>query len=166
MKHSQALPIDEEMMNRCIALSSDSAQQGEYPYAAVISRKDHFVCDSLNRVARDRDVTRHAEVVALAEAQKILGRTSLDDCTIYVNAEPCAFCCYAIRESRIGKVVFGLRSPLMGGLSPKPVDLLVELLALPPWVEWPLRPTVAAGVQARQPSPHNQTSFRQATCVN
>jgi tRNA(adenine34) deaminase len=25
--------------------------------------------------------------------------------------------CYAIRESRIGKVVFGLRSPLMGGLS-------------------------------------------------
>jgi len=117
MKHSQALPIDKEMMNRCIALSSDSAQQGEYPYAAIISRNGHFVCESLNRVARDHDVTRHAEVVALSEAQKILGRTSLDDCTIYVNAEPCAFCCYAIRESRIGKVVFGLRSPLMGGLS-------------------------------------------------
>jgi hypothetical protein len=34
-----------------------------------------------------------------------------------VNAEPCAFCCYAIRESRMRRVVFGLSSPHMGGFS-------------------------------------------------
>ena len=31
------------------------------------------------------------------------GTVSLDDCRIYVSAEPCAYCCYAIRESRFGR---------------------------------------------------------------
>lgn len=106
---------DKGMMRRCIALSKTSGDQGEYPYAAVICRNGEFVCELINWVTHDRDVTRHAEVVAVSEAQRVLGTTSLDDCTIYVNAEPCAFCCYAIRESQIGKVVYGMRSPVMGG---------------------------------------------------
>jgi tRNA(adenine34) deaminase len=75
------------------------------------------VAQSINRVKHDGDVTRHAEVVAISEAQKALGTTSLDDCAIYVSAEPCAFCCYAIRESRIARVLFALYSPHMGGVS-------------------------------------------------
>jgi tRNA(adenine34) deaminase len=34
-----------------------------------------------------------------------------------VNAEPCAYCSYAIRESRMARVVYGLHSPHMGGVS-------------------------------------------------
>jgi tRNA(adenine34) deaminase len=105
------------MMRRCLALSKSAGEHGEYPYAAVISRHGELVCESINRVLRDRDATRHAEVVALSEAQKELGRTSLDECTIYVNAEPCAYCSYAIRETRIRRVVYGLQSPVMGGHS-------------------------------------------------
>ena len=56
-------------------------------------------------------------MAAISRAQKTLGTVSLDDCEIYVNAEPCAFCCYAIRESRIAKVVYSTRSPIMGGAS-------------------------------------------------
>ena len=66
-------------------------------------------------------MTRHAEVVAISQAQKALGTVSLDDCTIYVSAEPCAYCCYAIRESRIARVVYALSSPHMGGVSKWPV---------------------------------------------
>lgn len=109
--------VDANMMRRCIALSQDSGEHGEYPYAAIICRDSEFVCESINRAARDHDVTRHAELVAISEAQKLLGVTSLDDCTIYANVEPCASCSYAIRESRIGRVVYGLQSPLMGGHS-------------------------------------------------
>jgi hypothetical protein len=47
----------------------------------------------------------------------MFGTVSLEDCEIYMNAEPCAFCCYAIRETRIRRVVFGLSSPHMGGVS-------------------------------------------------
>src|SRR6476660_10558177 len=56
-------------------------------------------------------------MVAISSAQKVLGSTSLDACTIYSTVEPCAMCSYAIRESRIGRVIFGLRSPVMGGNS-------------------------------------------------
>jgi tRNA(adenine34) deaminase len=139
MNRPKVEATDKGMMRRCIALSKTSGDQGEYPYAAVICRNGEFVCESTNRVTQDRDVTRHAEVVAVSEAQKVLGTTSLDDCTIYVNAEPCAFCCYAIRESRIGKVVYGMRSPVMGGHSRWNIladnglsDAMPEVFASPP----------------------------------
>jgi len=130
---------DERMMRRCFALAIESAEQGEYPYAAVIVRNGQIIVESTNRVARDRDVTRHAEVVAISEAQKAIGATSLHDCVMYVNAEPCAFCCYAIRESRIAKVVYGMRSPVMGGVSRWNIlgdhtlsDTMPEVFAPPP----------------------------------
>src|SRR5215475_1420324 len=92
---------DRLMMVRCIGLSKAAGKAGEYPYAAVICRDNVIVAESKNRVARDADVTRHAEVVAISRAQHALGSISLDDCEIHVNAEPSVFCSYAIRESRI-----------------------------------------------------------------
>lgn len=117
MRNPQTDGVDRAMMTRCIALSVRSGEEGEYPYGVVIRRAGDVVAESINRVAHERDVTRHAEVVAISQAQKALGATSLDDCTIYVSAEPCAYCSYAIRESRIGRVIYGLRSPHMGGVS-------------------------------------------------
>jgi tRNA(adenine34) deaminase len=74
--------IDRAMMARCIVLAVESAEQGEYPYGVVICRSDDVVAESINRVAHERDVMRHAEVVAISQAQKALETTSLDDCTI------------------------------------------------------------------------------------
>jgi tRNA(adenine34) deaminase len=117
MKSAQQLAMDRRMMSHAIGLSKQSGKAGEYPYAAVVCRDGAVVAQSINRVVHDGDVTRHAEVVAISLAQKELRSVSLDDCEIFVNAEPCAFCCYAIRESRIRRVVFGLNSPHMGGVS-------------------------------------------------
>jgi tRNA(adenine34) deaminase len=131
--------LDRRMMQRCIALSVRSGEEGEYPYGVVVCRGGEVVAESINRVAHERDVTRHAEVVALSQAQKALATVSLDDCTIYVSAEPCAICSLAIRETRIGRVVYGLRSPHMGGVSKWSVltdddlsDTIPEVFAPPP----------------------------------
>jgi len=132
---------DAIMMRRCIALAQFAGQIGEYPFAAVIARRGEFICESLNMVKVEGDVTRHAEMVAIASAQKKLRATSLDDCTLYSTIEPCAMCSYAIRESRIGRVVFSLRSPVMGGHSRWNVltdanlsSILPEVFAPPPAV--------------------------------
>lgn len=131
--------VDRAMMQRCIALATRATDFGEYPYAAVICRGSEVVCGSMNAVRRDQDVTRHAEVVAISEALHRLKRASLEDCTIYVNAEPCAFCCYAMRECRIGRVVYGMQAPLTGGVTRWNIladtrlsDTLPEVFAPPP----------------------------------
>jgi tRNA(adenine34) deaminase len=140
---------DRRMMLRAIALSKESGAAGEYPYGVLICHDGKVVAESINRVKRDADVTRHAEVVAISAAQKALGSTSLDGCVIYSSAEPCVFCSYAIREARIGRVVYGLHSPHMGGLSKWNVlndegisRAMPEVFAPPP--------TIVSGFMARE----------------
>lgn len=82
--------LDQLMIKHCISIAKASGKAGEYPYGAVICRDGVIVAESINRVTHDRDVTHHAELVAISLAEESLGTISLDDCEIYVNAEPCA----------------------------------------------------------------------------
>jgi tRNA(adenine34) deaminase len=141
--------LDREMMTRAIAVAVRSGEQGEYPYGVVICRGGEVVAESTNRVAQERDVTRHAEVVAISQAQQALGTVSLDDCTIYVSAEPCVYCSYAIRESRMRRVVYALRSPHMGGVSKWSVLTDEDLSATMPEVFDP-PPEILGGFMAQE----------------
>ena len=141
--------IDRLMMGHCIGLSKASGKAGEYPYAAVICRDGMIVAESIKRVTRDGDVTRHAEVAAISQAQKMLGTVSLEDCEVYMNAEPCAFCSYAIRETRIRRVVFGLSSPHMGGVSKWNILGDMDICSAMPEVFEP-PPEVVSGYMAKE----------------
>jgi tRNA(adenine34) deaminase len=109
--------IDRTMMARCVALAQKAVSEGEYPFACVIAEDGEVVVETTNRVMHDRDVTRHAELVAVSEAQRKLGRTKLPRCTLYTTVEPCAMCSFPIREACIGRVIYAIRSPVMGGHS-------------------------------------------------
>lgn len=108
--------IDTAMMTRCVELSAIATDHGEFPFATVIAKEGRIMAETTNRVVRDADITRHAEIIAVSEVQRTLGR-DLSDCTLYSNVEPCAMCSFAIRESGIGRVVYAIESPMMGGLS-------------------------------------------------
>jgi tRNA(adenine34) deaminase len=105
------------MMCRCIRLSAVAAANGEFPFASLICDGNRVIAEATNQVARDADVTRHAELLAISKAQKALGRKDLSNCTIYSNIEPCVMCSFPIRETRIGRVIYSISSPLMGGFS-------------------------------------------------
>jgi tRNA(adenine34) deaminase len=117
MNSSALDAIDRMMMQRCIALSREAASAGEYPFACVIAKGAEVLVETTNRVARDGDVTRHAELLAVSEAQRKLGRRKLTRCTLYTTVEPCPMCSFPIREAGIGRVVYAIGSPLMGGHS-------------------------------------------------
>lgn len=108
---------DDAMMLRCIELSRIAVGKGEYPFGTVIAQDGKILAEAINRVVRQRDVTRHAEVVALSQVQQKISRDRLRHCTLYTNVEPCAMCSYCIREAGVGRVVYALGSPVMGGMS-------------------------------------------------
>ena len=140
--HSDA---DIAMMRRCISLSATSAQLGELPFAALICKDGDLIAESTNRVVQSADITRHAELAAISEAQKILGRADLNGCTLYSIVEPCAMCSFAVRETSISRVVFSINSPIMGGLSKWNVLRDVELSHALPEVFGPV-PEVVVGL--------------------
>jgi tRNA(adenine34) deaminase len=117
MREQDFKAVDISFMRRCVSVAQFGVSKGEHPFGAVVSRGSEFICEAHNMVRAEGDVTRHAEMVALSVAQKKLRSNSLDDCTLYSTVEPCAMCSYAIRETRVGRVISGLRSPIMGGYS-------------------------------------------------
>lgn len=112
---------DFRLMRRCIELSRTATQDGEFPFACVIGKGEEIVAEAANRVSRNGDVTRHAELLAISAAQEKLGKGNLKGCTLYSNVEPCAMCSFPIRESRISRVAFALPSPFMGGFTKWPI---------------------------------------------
>ena len=136
---------DVAMMARCIALSREAVDAGEYPFACVIAKGDEVLVEATNRVARDCDVTHHAELLAISQAQRKAGTRKLKGCTVYSTVEPCPMCSFPIREAGISRVVFAIRSPLMGGHSRWNVLGDPELAASMPELFGPA-PNVVAGV--------------------
>jgi tRNA(adenine34) deaminase len=141
--------IDRSMMQRCIGLSAKAIEQGEMPFAALICHGAETLVEAINQVSHAEDITRHAEIVAIAKAQQILGRKDLSDCTLYSTVEPCAMCAFAAREIRIGRVVFAIKSPMMGGVSKWNVLRDTELSNAMPEVFGPV-PEVVAGLMQEE----------------
>jgi tRNA(adenine34) deaminase len=151
MTSAQQQAMDRRMMTHAIGLSKQSGKAGEYPYAAVVCRDGAIVAESINRVVHDGDVTRHAEVVAISLAQKALRSVSLDDCEIFVKCRSPARSVAMQSASRIRRVVFGLSSPHMGGVSKWNVLADNGLNAAMPEVFSP-PPEIISGFMAKKPS--------------
>src|ERR1700747_1235611 len=117
MSRPEAYLQDLQMMERCLEVAQLGATKGELPFGALIVSRGKVIAEATNCVSSEGDVTRHAELVALSEAQKILKRKRLQDCTLYSIVEPCPMCSFFSREARISRVVFALSSPVMGGCS-------------------------------------------------
>jgi tRNA(adenine34) deaminase len=117
MSRPEAHLQDLQMMQRCLELAQRGVEKGELPFGAVIVSRGQVIAEATNCVSSEGDVTRHAELVALSEAQKVLKRKRLPDCTLYSIVEPCPMCSFPAREARISRVVFALSSPVMGGYS-------------------------------------------------
>jgi len=145
--HVNQTSIDVAMMQRCIELSKIATRKGEFPFAAVVCEGQNIVAEEINRVAQNGDVTRHAELLVVSKAQQMLGRKDLSRCTIYSNVEPCVMCAFPIRETRMARVVFAIRSPMMGGFSKWNVLRDAEIANMMPEAFGPVPETIVGLMQ-------------------
>jgi len=98
---------DDRFMREALEEGRLAADHGDVPIGAAIVRDGAVVARAGNRREVDADPTAHAEVIAIREAARSLGRWRLSDCTLYVTVEPCAMCAGAAVLARVALVVFG-----------------------------------------------------------
>ena len=94
-------------MDHALELAKEAAAEGEVPVGCVIVRNGEIVGRGRNRRETAKTALGHAEIEAIAEANKNLGGWRLWDCTLYVTLEPCPMCAGAIVNARIPRVVYG-----------------------------------------------------------
>lgn len=110
------------MMDEALNEAEAALAEGEVPIGAVVVCGGEVVARAHNRREMHTDPTSHAELVAIREASRTLGRWRLSDCTIYVTCEPCMMCAGAMHQARIERVVYGVTDPKAGA-----VDTLYEV---------------------------------------
>lgn len=109
MTHSDANSdsLNHAHMRRAIALSLEMMRGNRGgPFGAVIVQRGSIVAEGCNRVTSDNDPTAHAEVVAIREACRSLGRFDLTGCEIFTSCEPCPMCLSAIYWARLDRIWF------------------------------------------------------------
>lgn len=91
----------------------------DVPVGCVIKKDGEVISSAHNRRELDDDVTAHAEILAIKDAQKVLGTSRLTDCEMYVTLEPCPMCAWAILQSGIKTLYFGSYNPQYGAIESK-----------------------------------------------
>ena len=96
------------LMQQAISLAKEAAVKGDVPVGAlVVDDAGNLIGIGANLREQDNDPTAHAEIVAIRNAAKKLGKYRLDELTMVVTLEPCGMCAGAIAQSRIKRLVFG-----------------------------------------------------------
>jgi tRNA(Arg) A34 adenosine deaminase TadA len=94
-------------MNEAISLAHAGMRiHGGGPFGAVIVADGKMVGRGCNQVTPLLDPTAHAEVTAIRDACRALGRFDLRGCVLYTSCEPCPMCLSAIYWARIDRVYF------------------------------------------------------------
>jgi tRNA(adenine34) deaminase len=105
---------DEEFMAEALAEARAAAAEGEVPIGAVVVGDGRIVGRGRNARETRRDPTAHAEVLALQEAARALGRWRLSGATVYATLEPCPMCAGALVNARVDRLVYAVPDPKAG----------------------------------------------------
>ena len=96
------------LMQQAILLAKETAIKGDVPVGALVVDDDgNVVGQGANLREQNNDPTAHAEIVAIRNTAKKIGKYRLNDLTMVVTLEPCGMCAGAIAQSRIKRLVFG-----------------------------------------------------------
>jgi tRNA(adenine34) deaminase len=106
--------ISEGFMAEALSLAREAAAAGEVPVGAVAVLEGRVVGRGRNRREGDRDPTAHAELLAIREAARALGRWRLTGLTLVATLEPCAMCMGALVLARVDRLVYGADDPKAG----------------------------------------------------
>ena len=118
-------------MAQALDLAREAAVAGEVPVGCVVVKDGQVIGRGRNRREERGSALSHAEVEAIAMANRALGDWRLEGCQLYVTLEPCPMCAGAILNARIDRVWYGARDRAFGACGGV-VNLFMEGFPHPP----------------------------------
>ncbi len=103
-------------MREALALAGEAGARGEVPVGAVALLDGRIVGRGANARESANDPTAHAELLAIQDAARTLGRWRLTGVTVVCTLEPCAMCAGAMVLARIDRLVYAASDPKAGAV--------------------------------------------------
>ena len=97
----------ESFMRQALVQAQRAFDVDEVPVGAVVVMHGKIIAKAYNQVQLLKDVTAHAEILAITSACEQLQEKYLTEATLYVTVEPCLMCAGALYWNKIGHIVFG-----------------------------------------------------------
>ncbi len=104
------LHSDTYFMGEALRQAHRAWEAEEVPIGAVIVHQGRVIARACNQVETLKDATAHAEMLAITQAESVIGDWRLNECELYVTKEPCPMCAGALVHVRMKRVIFGCPS--------------------------------------------------------
>jgi tRNA(adenine34) deaminase len=105
---------DEYFMNEALKEAQEALNSDEVPVGAVIVNQNRIIARAFNMTQQLKDVTAHAEMIAITSASNYLGAKYLKGCTLFVSLEPCLMCAAALKWAQLDRIVYAASDPKEG----------------------------------------------------
>ena len=104
------LHSDTYFMGEALRQALRAWEAEEVPVGAIVVHEGRIIARAHNQVETLKDATAHAEMLAITQAESVLGDWRLNECELYVTKEPCPMCAGALVHVRMKRVIFGCPS--------------------------------------------------------
>ncbi|MDQ3141496.1 MAG: nucleoside deaminase [Bacteroidota bacterium] len=105
---------DEHFMKLALAEAEKAKEAGEIPIGAILVHGNQILSRAHNQTELLKDVTAHAEILAITAASQFLQNKYLKGCTLFISLEPCLMCAAALRWAQIGRIVYAVEDEKQG----------------------------------------------------
>lgn len=111
MPYAQEAGQDRAFLDQAIAISRRALEdEGKTPFGALVVISGEVVGTGTSSVVELSDPTAHAEVMALRDAGRNLGRHLMEGGVMYASSEPCPMCLSACYWARVPRLVYAATS--------------------------------------------------------
>jgi tRNA(adenine34) deaminase len=105
-------------MQEALKVATEGLEKGELPIGAVVVLDGQVIARAHTAERAEQRMLVHAELLALLEADMLLGRSSQRaHVMLFTNLEPCLMCMGAAMSFFLGQIYYALEAPRDGAVA-------------------------------------------------